>query len=393
MALLSRSLKARVERRNLKLSIKSVIFVLSSFLSAFKLERRKFEGVYSKTQKNYLQQVFERLKINLFLRMEPDAYFALGICFKNSDIKQLQYFLSTRQCANINTYLLQKTASDELIETVNNKKRFEQFCKQNDITVPEVYAEFLPSEISQSDVEKTLTFFINEKPRIFVKPEDGYQGVGAALILKTGQGWSVTDNNARYDYTSEQEVLDYVKKINPARGEKIIFQEFVNNHPSLASLCDTALLTIRMITANVNDEIRPLLAMLKINENGKITDNCGENRFFVNINLETGALIRGAKFYNGTQAIETASITTDFQGRPFSGQVLPFFQQAVDMGIRLHTLLDDFVTMAHDIAITSDGAVMIEANLVWDAMPYQNSSGVGILKTKYLDCLQQYLMD
>ncbi|MGD2117194.1 MAG: sugar-transfer associated ATP-grasp domain-containing protein [Chromatiales bacterium] len=384
---LPRSLLAKVERRGIYKTIGSFVFPLRSIVECFFIRSDFFSAIKKTNGKSYTQQVLERLKIVILLRMEPTAYYSQGFCFRTSlRVKELNEFLSRRQVVNLNTYLSENVPLPKNIEIVSDKAKFADFCNTNGIATPKIYLTYKPDELFFDENLKKINLLLDEKESIFLKPIDGYLGKGQAIILRAGNDrWDIKDNKSNHKSLARQEVLNYLENTPLIWGDRIVLQEVIKNHSALLRFGSDALFTVRLWTVKLKDDFLPVTATFKINESGKISDNHGQNRTVIDIDLNSGKLGKGSQVYCGKNPILPLSVDSDVNGNVFTGMQFPFFQEMIETGLNFHRNLNDFVVLGHDIAVTENGPVMIETNMILDCTVFQTSSGKGILSTSYLE--------
>jgi len=85
--------------------IKSQFSILKSIVKSFFPDKKFLNIVKKETNKNLFIQIWQRLLLVIFYRMEPDAYYITGL-YDNDAYEFPHYTLSFRQCVNINNYLL-----------------------------------------------------------------------------------------------------------------------------------------------------------------------------------------------------------------------------------------------------------------------------------------------
>jgi hypothetical protein len=139
-------------------------------------------------------------------------------------------------------------------------------------------------------------------------------------------------------------------------------EEFIEQHPTLASLSPSGLNTIRIITQiNKRNEIEIIGARLRISINS-IVDNLASGNIAVPIDVKTGKVCGIGIYSDITKPdVEKHPIT----GVPFLGFEIPFWNQTVDLAIRGAKIHPENRSIGWDIAITSIGPEFIEGNHNW----------------------------
>ena len=148
-------------------------------------------------------------------------------------------------------------------------------------------------------------------------------------------------------------------------GGDFIFQDKLEQHPEMARLHPSSLNTIRLTTVRnlKTGEIRPWLSALRIGVGGLHVDNLSQGGIIVGFDLEEGHL--NAEGIRRPEFGRRVSVHPD-SGVVFADFTIPFWKEAKEKAIQLHSMLKDIHSIGWDIAITSDGPVFIEGNDNWE---------------------------
>ena len=142
-----------------------------------------------------------------------------------------------------------------------------------------------------------------------------------------------------------------------------LLQERVTQHPEMAKLHPSSVNTIRLVTVNNAGHVQPLTAALRIGAKGRSVDNWASGGIVTSINLDTGLLEGEGLFKPGYGAKVTVHPDT---GVVLEGFKIPYFTESVALACKLHTYLYGIHSIGWDIAVTSDGPVLIEGNDDWE---------------------------
>ncbi len=231
----------------------------------------------------------------------------------------------------------------------------------------------------QTERQKLKEFFSKDMDA-FAKPSDGQLGNGVfSLKIKDKQIYKDGCLTTLDDLLSVICSADY------------LIQERIYQHPRLATLCSTTLNSIRLQTViTANGDIIPFGAGLRIGREGSSVDNWAKGGIFVGIDMQTGKL-----FENGFLKPQYGTSTKRHldSNIVFKDYEIPFFQEAVDLAVRLHTLMYRCHSVGWDIAITENGPVFIEGNGLWEISLVQAVHGGLKHVEKYWNMPMDTLLD
>ena len=182
--------------------------------------------------------------------------------------------------------------------------------------------------------------FVRKHPKIIVKPDTGSAGLGI-------QVYENLDDDAAISLFSE------FKKETP-----MICEEYVRQHDAMQKFNPYTVNTIRFLSVLVDGKAEVVAANLKSGTSADaIVDNVNTGGFGAEVDIPTGIV----------NAFGMAADFTRFTHHPVSGVPILGFQvpnwdAAIDLVKQAHNRLPQCLFFAWDIAITPDGADIIEAN-------------------------------
>jgi hypothetical protein len=151
---------------------------------------------------------------------------------------------------------------------------------------------------------------------------------------------------------------------------RIVIQSVLRNHSDIRELTGTeALQTARIVTwIDEAGDVQTYLAFFKIIVGANLHDNYNQGlsgNLIANIDLATGALgyATGASPDKIGFSIVSNHPTT---GRPISGFCLPHWGEACELVCKAAQLFRPLRAIGWDVAITQDGALLMEGNSIWD---------------------------
>jgi hypothetical protein len=163
-----------------------------------------------------------------------------------------------------------------------------------------------------------------------------------------------------------------------------IMQKTIKQHEVLNRLNSSCVNTIRMITIHDGTRVKNFYNFFRMGSGAKLVDN-----------LTQGGLGCGIHS-NGTLhncATDVMGLYTWIKQHPVTGVsfgeiTLPYYQEALDLVVRMHNSFHCFFIIGWDIAMTETGPVIIEGNPIGDLMFVQWL--YGSLKEEFLQYANSY---
>ncbi len=224
-------------------------------------------------------------------------------------------------------------------QDVQDKSRFAEICRSHDLPSIPTLAIYQDGRQTYPDAP-----FIPDQPALWVKDLAESQRSGA------GQ-WTWQDGN----YHAPNGMVASAEAIAASwRKRNCIVQPLVRNHPDLDSLSDGTLADLRIVTGidrkgevrMITHDItlpwggfskRPKSVLGKLDDDGRIVRTLYPDGRAAERHPDTGAL--------------------------FSEAIVPFWREARELVLEAHRkAFSRFVFLGWDVAITSDGPVLIETN-------------------------------
>jgi hypothetical protein len=212
----------------------------------------------------------------------------------------------------------------------------------------------------------TLFVFTNDEhpnrelPEIdlFMKPVAGKGGDGAERWNSLGggryrnpQGWEL----------SASQLLAHVQDLSRF-VEPYLVQPAFRNHSSISDMSPGALCTARIMTSRTeNGDFEVTAAAFRMPSDPKsAVDNFHAGGIASSIDVRTGklGLATGLEIRDGTIWYDCHPFT----GATINGRQLPLWQEAVDLVVKAHRAFNDYALIGWDVALTEDGAMLIEGN-------------------------------
>ena len=207
---------------------------------------------------------------------------------------------------------------------------------------------------SANDIDAAVEKVFSNKGAFFCKPLDGQCGGGVFRLVVSDDRAMI--NGEDMSYGDAEKIL----KDRFAQSAYLI-QTLVVQHPEVSRIYDKSVNTIRLITVydKKNNMVVPLSAVLRVGANGNTVDNWAAGGLAIGIEMETGKL-KQYGFYKHGKGTKTECHPDT--GTEFNGFETPFYLEAVEKAVNLHTHLLPIAVIGWDIAITPDGPLFVEGN-------------------------------
>lgn len=207
----------------------------------------------------------------------------------------------------------------------------------------------------------------------FCKVLDGECGKGIFTLML---------NKGDVIVNGELKNINYLDEL--FNSAQYLIQERVVQHSEMSRMYPSSLNTIRLVTIKNKKDgtINVFPSNLRIGAHGSFVDNGSQGGIGVGVHLDSGKL-----FEYGLQKppYGTKTKTHPDTGVVFADFTIPFFKEAKEQAVFLHSKLDGIYSIGWDIAITEDGPLFIEGNDNWELQAIQRTHGG--LKKELLESL------
>jgi hypothetical protein len=185
---------------------------------------------------------------------------------------------------------------------------------------------------------------------LFVKLINGSLGMGAKRISGTMP-------------LADSEVHQLLQTI---ASEDLLFQEEIVQHPAVSTLNPRCINTIRIDTFKPrNGQSEIVSALIRIGVGQSVVDNIAGGGIFVGVDLNSGCLkdrgLRNLK--TGGKCYRSHPNT----GTAFKGLKIPFWGDVKKLALTASNLVPAAL-MGWDVALSSDGPILVEGNAVYYSM-------------------------
>lgn len=325
----------------------------------------KITPFYSANFSHVLSRAFRLCNEQGYL---PDEAFRFGLFDPNFPSEELSRCISRK-----NTTKIQKLLNPaSWAPLLRDKGIFYRYCTALAIPIPKLYAILFKNNAGWSydgsvpatrdDWEK---FFRLQLPCEFViKPAQGAYGEGINFFRRVEDEFIDASGKS---YKTEHL---YDALLANLKGDALVIQEQLKNHPELICLTNTeALQTVRVMNfVDTGGRCHIFHAQLKLILGRSVVDNwqCGlVGNASAAISLSNG-LLEPAVIPTQDGSILRTIPTHPKTGVPFNQFRLPFWSQVCSLVNDTADKLLPVRTLGWDIAITPNGPVILEGNIWWD---------------------------
>lgn len=198
---------------------------------------------------------------------------------------------------------------------------------------------------------------------VVVKPVVGQRGRGVVVFTELDPDGGAGRTIRRRRMTVDR-ALQRASRVS--RDDRVLVQERLRQHASLDSYAPQRTSGLRLYTLRRRDgSVRLLAGYLRLGRVRAMTDNVSRGALAVHIALESGGLGRGL-LPTGDGARRVAKHPDS--RRRFRGEVLPFWDEVVEMCCAAAPLVDRVALVGWDVMITDTGPRLLEGN--WDVRLY-----------------------
>ena len=276
---------------------------------------------------------------------------------------------------------------EHILNFVDNKMLFGATLTASGIAYPKPVAIFtktrLPRGLGWLSTAQEVAAFLRSTDAypLFGKPIEGHasQSAGVISILRHDAD---SDCLVRHDGTTVP-VETFASEIEEYFSSgSYLFQERIFPHAAIEAACGSGLGTVRIVTVSEDRDIKPLYSAWKITATDAVADNFWrKGNLLAHVDVETGRLERvrtggGFRFDEVEKHPET--------GAQLLGWTLPDWEEAIETVRDAHSLVRSVGIIGFDLALSSRGPLIIEANTFPNHTLYQDASGKGVYSPELL---------
>ncbi|MTI96699.1 MAG: hypothetical protein FH749_14705 [Firmicutes bacterium] len=307
--------------------------------------------------KSVFRQYLEMLWLALRYRLSPIEYYLYRLGRKDASLASLSDYIISAEAAK----RIRPRLNPRMWEVVlRNKVLFNSHMRAQGLPVAKLYGVFHPgfgytAEGGNLRNIDELAALLQEFGRLVLKPLDGLKGQGV-FILDAAEGDKLS--------TAQAAALN--------QGNGWIVEQHLRNEPVLARFNPDTLNTCRVVTFLDNQgDSSILFAVARFGRRKQQVDSMSTGAVSVHIDVETGALGQGVMYpqFGGWCERHPDS------GLEFAGTVIPQWTELLDVVRRAARSLPWCPAIGWDVAVTTEGPVLVEGNGQWNVMTGQAFTG------------------
>jgi hypothetical protein len=299
------------------------------------------------------RQIAEQIHLAIRHSVPPPWYYIFGL-WDDAQRKRAHLFILRYETKGA-IYRLLRAHLGGSGNALNNKKTFQKVCRDHGLPAPSLLMVLRDGRVV--DGKRPLP-----ESDLFVKPVKARGGTGTERWEWIGSGRYRSNTG---DECSEEELVSRLAE--QSREKPLLVQHRIRNHPDLADVTTGALATARLMTAiNEKNEPEVVLAVFRMGLTpDSPVDNFHAGGLVTSIDLATGEL--GQASGGGSPGMPKVAKmircdTHPLTGSPIKDRRLPFWSEAKDLAVRAHVAFPGLPVVGWDIAITSDGPILVEGN-------------------------------
>jgi len=295
----------------------------------------------------------------------------------------------------------------EDVETLDDKLRFADACARANLPHVETVAYFENGKIAESQFEDSQDF---PQEDLFIKSTNLLCGRG---VMR----WRFDPVTKRYKHDglclTAPELIEHIRSISASgttlplwkrarsyvprlgfeferedrKPRPYIIQRELKNHSLIARFTNGAVATVRVVTArSPSGDPELIIAALRMPTGMSRVDNFAAGGLAAPIDIPSGRL--GAAVYKDPRKPDV-DIHPDSKHR-IEGELLPFWQEVQELCLRAHREFPRVATVGWDVAITTEGPKLIEANPGFCVEVVQMAHGKPLGHTKWPEMLMAH---
>jgi hypothetical protein len=281
--------------------------------------------------------------------------------------------------------LLAKLHSNSWVAIAHDKLVYYALIRQLGFPVPEIYAVFHPfrryGAVPALQTTEQLAQFLRKHLRYpcIAKPVAGMYSHGIFGL----QSFDLESDSLLLSDGDKLSVQEFVEQL----GKNYLFQQLLAPHPSVRELCGDRICTVRMVVLLRQSGPQLLRALWKVGTGRNIADNYWRpGNMIGSVDIASGC-VQGLVSGKGRH-LRHVSQHPD-TGKTLAGAILPDWPAAVDLVLDAARSVPGLRMQAWDMALTNDGPMPLELNIIGGFDLPQLSAQAGIYEGEFRAFLEE----
>lgn len=369
------------KRKKLRLVAAAIWWPIHCVFETRRSVREYGQAVKAAYDEGLLRQSLYQWLLALRYGIEPAYYYQYRLYVPERRRMATHYIPAA--CIVYLTRLLSKDYMRDESRTLDNKDLFRLWAHEYGLPTVRTYLEFFRGQVRLVDIGENESMPPGD---LFSKLSDSRGGIGARM-------WTLAENG--YDsgsgiHKSLEEVvaelrgessagIQHPKAATLEEGQvsKILLQPRLSPHASLKHFSTKSFCTVRVVTGRGADMKPSVLgAFLRLPADEAIVDKFRLGALAAEVNVEDGSL-RCAVHPSAARCTEE-HCTHPRNGAPIEGQDLPYWNEVVRIACEAQGSLKQIPAVGWDVAITDEGPLFLEANVLWGIDSFQAITGLPI---------------
>ena len=163
------------------------------------------------------------------------------------------------------------------------------------------------------------------------------------------------------------------------QNEQYLLEDYIIQHSELSKLYPSAVNTLRIVTVTKNNTVNIMFRSIRMGNSGNVVDNFNHGGLFTTIEpdgiIQKPAVDKSGNIYKSHPYTNVNII----------GFKVPFFEEAIEYVKEMALTIPEVGYVGWDIAITSNGPLVVEANPfpghdIYQSKIHMNEDGTGMKK-------------
>lgn len=349
------------------------------------ISRSSFLDVWKHAPKNGKIECFMRfLKLRFGAgKISSNEFIQYGFGTSSLSFEEQKRFAGKRAQQAFNLIYNDKT----WYAATKHKLLFETVMKGADIPCTETVAVYDRKGRGVADIvlkdDDELTGFLKNESNfpIFAKPTTGLLSIGAFRIDQ------VTKNDLLINGTHKMPIAHVHEYMKGISKKGYLFQRVLDPHVDMVKLTKDAIASCRFLIFNLDDKAIIHSCCLKLPAEGEVADNFWRTgSILCHVDIESGEITRASlKQENNVSLICEES---DLYHK-IIGFKLPDFNDAKSIVVKAARNFSGIKVQSWDVALTSNGPIVLEVNYGGDLNLAQLASAKGVMEKEYCNLLRQ----